>query len=129
MSGKLKLFSSGAVRSADCESVRYDLIHPVLMERLAAVCAEGAVKYGDYNWELGMDAMTLLNHALRHQYRFLGGDREEDHLGHALWGVGGAIVSVELWPEQNRNLRTYWCRPPEQQEKPGVTDVLEYPSP
>ena len=113
MPEETKVFDSGAVRSSDADNVRYDLISPVAIERLAEVCAEGAAKYGDFNWEAGMPAHDLLNHALRHIYRFLSGDRSEDHLGHALWNVGGAIHSLELWPELNaEHLRESGCAPP-----------------
>lgn len=94
-------FDSGAVRSTDADAVRFDLISPIALEAWAKTCAEGAAKYGDFNWEKGMPAHDLLNHALRHIYKFLGGDRSEDHLGHALWNVGGAIHSLALWHDLN----------------------------
>ena len=92
-------FASGAVRSADRATVRYDLISPIGLAAWAAACAEGAQKYGDYNWERGMPTAELLNHAVAHIYAYLSGDRSEDHLGHALWNVGGAIHAEVCWPE------------------------------
>jgi hypothetical protein len=110
----ISTFNSGAVRSADANGTRYDLISPIALERWAAACAEGAAKYGDFNWEKGMPANDILNHAIRHLYKFLSGDRSEDHLGHALWNIGGAIHSLELWPELNAGtLRGEGCRPPQ----------------
>jgi hypothetical protein len=107
------VYKDGAVRSADAEATRYDLITPVGLAAVAAACAEGAEKYGDFNWERGMPANDLLNHALRHIYLFLGGDRSEDHLGHAAWNVMGAIHSLEVWPDLNEGtLRTGFCEPP-----------------
>lgn len=94
-------YESGAVRSSDAEGTRYDLISPIGLAAVAAACAEGAAKYGDYNWEKGMPANDMLNHAIRHLYLFLGGDRSEDHLGHAAWNVMAAIHSLEVWPELN----------------------------
>lgn len=106
-------YESGAVRSSDAENTRYDLITPVGLAAVAAACAEGARKYGDFNWERGMPANDLLNHALRHLYLFLGGDRSEDHLGHAAWNVMGAIHSLEVWPELNEGtLRSGHYEPP-----------------
>lgn len=108
-------YATGAVRSADAESTRYDLITPIGLRRVAEACAEGAKKYADYNWEKGMPILDLLNHAIRHVYLFLAGDRSEDHLGHAGWNLLAACHSDEQWPELNQNtLRTHGCKPPTQ---------------
>lgn len=94
-------FSTGAVRSADRNDERWDLISPIGLRALAKTYAEGANKRGANNWENGMPAHDLLNHAIAHIYLFLGGDRTEDHLGHAAWNVLGAIHSLEVWPHLN----------------------------
>lgn len=94
-------YDTGAVRSGDCEQTRYDLISPIGLERLAQTYAEGAEKFGAFNWENGMPVNDLLNHAIAHIYKFLRGDRVEDHLAHAAWNLLGAIHSMELWPHLN----------------------------
>lgn len=96
-----KQYDTGAVRSGDCEDTRYDLISPIGLAALARTYAEGAAKFGAFNWENGMPVTDLLNHALAHVYKFLGGDREEDHLAHAAWNLLGAIHSLEKWPHLN----------------------------
>lgn len=112
--GERVKFSTGAVRSSDAEATRYDLISPIGLEAVARTCAEGAAKYSDYNWEAGMPVHDLLNHAIRHIYRYLAGDRSEDHLPHAAWGLLAAIHSEALWPELNEGtLRGPGCRRPE----------------
>lgn len=100
-------YDTGAVRSGDCENTRYDLISPIGLRRLAETYAEGAKKFGDFNWENGMPVTDLLNHAIAHVYKFLGGDRSEDHLAHAAWNLLGAIHSMEQWPHLNQE----WLRP------------------
>lgn len=106
-------FETGAVRSGDAEDFRFDLISPIGLSAVARACKEGAVKYGDFNWEKGMPVNDLLNHAIRHIYMYLGGDRSEEHLGHAAWGLLAAIHSEELWPELNAGtLRSGLCQPP-----------------
>ena len=113
-----KKFATGAVRSGDAEQTRYDLITPIGLEAVARACAEGAQKYADFNWERGMPAHDMLNHALRHIYMFLSGDRSEDHLGHAGWNVLGAIHSLETWPELNEGtLRSEGCVAPPPRRK------------
>ncbi len=106
-------FGTGAVRSSDAEGTRYDLISPIGLEAVARTCAEGAAKYSAHNWERGMDVPDLLNHALRHIYQFLSGDRSEPHLPHAAWGLLAAIHSDTLWPQLNADkLRGPGCKPP-----------------
>lgn len=109
----LHRFETGAVRSTDADKTRYDLVSPIGLRRLAETCHEGAAKYSDFNWEKGMDIPNLLNHALRHLYIFLSGDRSEDHLAHAAWNLFAAMHSEEQWPDLNAGrLRTEGCRPP-----------------
>ena len=110
---EIKNFRSGAIRSADAEGTRYDLISPIGLDSVAKACAEGAKQYGDFNWEKGMPATDLLNHALRHIFLFLSGDRSEEHLGHAAWNLLGSIHSLEVWPELNAGtLRNGFCQAP-----------------
>lgn len=104
MSHERHEYDTGAVRSADCDQVRYDLITPIGLRALAKTYAEGAERFGACNWENGMPVTDLLNHAIAHIYNFLGGDRAEDHLAHAAWNVLGAIHSLEQWPDLNKNL-------------------------
>lgn len=117
-------YETGAVRSADCDDIRYDLITPIGLRALARTCAEGAEKFGASNWEKGMPVTDLLNHAIAHIYNFLAGDRSEDHLGHAAWNVLGAIHSYELWPELNNGtLRGTNCSAPGNTAVPPIGPV------
>jgi hypothetical protein len=125
MSDDVKKFSTGAVRSKDADATRYDLISPIAMRALAETCAEGAARYGDANWEKGMPVHDLLNHAIRHIFEFLGGDRSERHLPHAMWNLGAAIHSLELWPHLNEgHLRGEGCTPPEAREADAVVVIF-----
>lgn len=93
------VFPTGAVRSTDTDNVRFDLITPIGLRRLAETCAEGAKKYGDFNWQKGIPASEMLNHAIRHVYLWLEGDSEEDHLAHAAWNILGVCHFEEVLPE------------------------------
>ena len=111
--GTTAKFGTGAIRSDTFEEFRYDLVSPIGLREVARACAEGAAKYGDWNWEKGMPVHDLLNHAIAHIYGFLSGDRSEPHLGHAAWNLLAAIHSHELWPHLNDgNLRSELCRAP-----------------
>ena len=76
-------YDTGMVRSACVEKVRYDLITPIGLRRVAATCHEGAEKYSPHNWERGAPIADFLNHAINHCYDYLSGDRSEDHMAHA----------------------------------------------
>ncbi len=91
-------FSTGAVRGSDADDVRFDLITPIGLRRLAKTCAEGARKYSDHNWENGIPASVMLNHAIRHIYLWLEGDDTEDHLSHAAWNILGVAHFEEKMP-------------------------------
>lgn len=113
--GTTAKFGTGAVRSDTFEEFRYDLVSPIGLREVARACAEGAEKYGDWNWEKGMPVHDLLNHALAHIYEFLAGDRNEPHLGHAAWNLLAAIHSHELWPHLNdHSLRRPGCVAPDE---------------
>lgn len=123
-------YDTGAVRSADCEQTRYDLISPIGLRALAKTYAEGAQKFGFCNWENGMPVTDLLNHAIAHIYNFLSGDRTEDHLGHAAWNLLGAIHSMELWPDLNEPwLRGEGCAAPPAAKTPTTTASTKPPQP
>lgn len=92
-------FASGAVRSSDADGVRFDLITPIGLRRLAETYKEGSVKYGDNNWQKGFPASDVMNHAIRHMYLWLDGDKTEDHLAHAAWGLFTVMHFEERKPE------------------------------
>jgi hypothetical protein len=94
-------FATGAVRSTDANSVRYDLVSPIGLRRLAATYAEGAAKYGDHNWRKGMPFSDTLNHLMRHIDLFRSGDASEDHLAHAAWGLFALMDYQETKPEMD----------------------------
>lgn len=94
------LYQSGALRSNDAVNERWDLITPAGLRRLAMTCAEGAKKYGERNWERGLPASDLLNHAIRHIYMYLEGDTAEDHLAHAAWNILAVCHFEETDPGQ-----------------------------
>ena len=105
-------FNSGAVRSK-LDNVRFDLISPQALRRLAATYAEGAKKYGDNNFRKGMEFSNVLNHVLTHIFDYLAGeDKElnhpmyegievEDHLAHACWGLMTLMEQEDTHPELN----------------------------
>ena len=93
-------FDSGAVRQK-LGDVRYDLISPFGLRRLAMTYAEGAKKYDDHNWRKGMPFSSLLNHVLEHITLYLAGENGTDHLAHAAWGLFALMEFEEAVPGMN----------------------------
>lgn len=93
-SGKHEEFATGARRDQREGKGRYDLIPPYAISRLAQVYEKGAKKYAPHNWERGMPLHLFADSALRHTFQYLGGARDEDHLGHAVFNLL-AIIELE----------------------------------
>jgi hypothetical protein len=65
------------------EYYRFDLINPAFLLKIAAVLCGGAEKYGERNYRK-IDMTIHLGRAMLHLCKYLAGDREEDHLTHAV---------------------------------------------
>lgn len=68
---------------------RYDLIPPLAVEAAAQVFGFGAAKYGDRNWEQGLDFGRLKGALHRHVEAWWMGEEDDPesglpHLGHAM---------------------------------------------
>jgi hypothetical protein len=69
---------------------RFDLV-PGLLE-VATVMGKGADKYGLDNWRK-LPPESVINHAIRHLYLYLSGDRSENHAAHA---ACNCLMLIEL---------------------------------
>jgi hypothetical protein len=95
-SGKRQEFKTGSVRDTNEGKGRYDLITPIGLTRLAKHYENGARKYQDRNWEKGQPICRYLDSAIRHIYKHLEGNREEDHLAAGAWNLLAAIHTEEM---------------------------------
>lgn len=95
-SGLRESFDTGAVRDTRTGKGRYDLLSTIAIRRIAQHYENGAVKYQDRNWEKGQPLSRYMDSALRHLFRFLGGERDEDHLAAAAWNVMAIIHTEEM---------------------------------
>lgn len=111
-SGKRRGFKTGAVRDVNEEKGRYELISPIMIERLAKLLQRGAVKYASRNWEKGMPLSVYMDSGMRHLFKFLEGHRDEDHLIAAIWNLQ-ALLHIEeminrgLLPKELYDLPNY----------------------
>lgn len=95
-SGERREFSTGSVRDVRTGKGRYDLIPPGPLLRLAKHYENGAVKYGDRNWEKGQPLSSYADSMLRHCQKYLAGDRSEDHLAAIPWNAFAIIFTEEM---------------------------------
>jgi len=103
-------FATGAIRGRDAEAERWDLIPVLGLVRLARTCAEGAARYGVGNWLRGIPVSDLVNHAIRHLYLYLAGDKTEDHLAHAAWNILAAC-HMEMAQPDMKDIVGQWPDP------------------
>lgn len=98
-SGKRMQFETGAVRDLQENKGRYDLLPPKPLKRLAVLYEMGSKKYDERNWEKGIPASRCFSSAVRHLYRWLDGDGEEDHLAAAAWNIFAIMHFEENKPK------------------------------
>ena len=95
-SGKREEFTTGSKRDTRIGKGRFDLISPIALKRLAKHYENGAVKYGDRNWEKGQPLSRYMDSLIRHAYCLLEGKRDEDHASAIAWNAFGYIHTEEL---------------------------------
>ena len=98
-SGERQQFDTGAVRDPAKGKGRYDLITPHGLKRLALHYEAGAAKYDDRNWEKGIPASRCFSSAVRHLFRWIAGERKEDHLAAAAWNIFAIMHFEAVKPE------------------------------
>jgi len=62
---------------------------------------EGCLKYGDRNWEKGIDLHCYIDSAVRHYIKLLRGDVDESHERAVMWNLMCAVWTAEHKPELN----------------------------
>lgn len=95
-SGKRQEFDTGSVRDGNEGKPRYDLITPIGLYRLAMHYANGAVKYGDRNWEKGQPLNRYIESTERHIQKLKLGIQDEDHEAAAIWNLLAYIHTKTL---------------------------------
>lgn len=95
-SGERREFATGSVRDVRKGKGRYDLIPPYSLRRLAKHYENGAIKYGDRNWEKGQPIASYVDSLIRHGQDYLEGDRSEDHMAAVAWNAFAAMWTLEM---------------------------------
>lgn len=98
-SGDRTAFGTGAVRDMHEGKGRLDLLPCSAILELAKHCENGAIKYGERNVDKGIPQHSFIDSGLRHLFKYLRGDRDENHLVAALWNVAWAVEQEIEKPE------------------------------
>jgi len=103
-SGKTQEFDTGAHRDS-CEGKGdMSLIPWEPLQRLSIHFQNGAGKYGRNNWKKGMPVARYLDSAVRHIYKRIEGQTDEDHLAAAAWNVLCAMWTELHLPEMDEKV-------------------------
>lgn len=62
---------------------------------------EGCIKYGENNWQKGINARCYVNSAVRHGLKHLRGDTDERHDRAFVWNIACAWWTCQHLPELN----------------------------
>ena len=62
---------------------------------------EGALKYGEYNWQKGIPTHCYVDSAVRHYLKYLRGDDDERHDRAFVWNILCCIWTCVHLPELN----------------------------
>lgn len=98
-SGSRTEFETGAVRDMHEGKGRCDLLPPNALLRLARHFENGVVKYGDRNWEKGIPENSFIDSGLRHIFKYMAGEKDENHLIAAVWNLI-CLVETEMKNER-----------------------------
>ena len=83
--GARREFETGSRRDVAAGKGRYDLLPFSVIDALAKHFEKGAAKYGDRNWEKGQPLSVFADSGLRHAFKGVRGESDEDHIIAAIW--------------------------------------------
>lgn len=105
---EMKNYETGAVREEKSGKGRCDLLPMCALLRLSKHMEAGSDAHGERNWEKGLPMSSFLDSAIRHLFKYMDGETDEDHLAAAAWNVTCAMWTEEKRPEmQNIPSRKY----------------------
>lgn len=100
-------------RESNARRGRFDLLPYEALEALAIWYELGAEKYGDRNWEDGLEVADCINRMTRHALKVCNGWTDEDHLSAVMWNAAAAITMMKRRPDLNNHR---WKTPEEESD-------------
>lgn len=95
-SGERQNFNTGAVRDTNEKKGFYFCLPPNAIFQLARLYEEGAKKYGLKNYLKGIPLSRFLDSALRHTFKTLNGETDENHAIAAAWNMLAFVETKHL---------------------------------
>lgn len=75
--------------------------YPTMILEVSKHFEEGAVKYGENNWQKGIPVKCYMDSAIRHYLKHLRGDNDENHSRAFIWNILTAIWTCDHYPSLN----------------------------
>lgn len=92
-------------RKDDGGKARHDLIPPELPEAISAVLTFGASKYGERNWEKGMNWGRPFAALMRHMWSWWRGEKADPETGMShLWHAGCCIAFLIAFEQRQKGI-------------------------
>jgi hypothetical protein len=79
---------------------------PTMLLEVAKHFEEGAKKYGERNWQKGIDVRCYIDSGIRHYLKFMRGDDDERHDRAFCWNILSAWWTCRHKPELNDYKKT-----------------------
>lgn len=79
----------------------YERSVPTMFLEVAKHFEEGAKKYGESNWQLGIPPKCYIDSAVRHYLKWCRGDQDEHHERAFVWNLMCCIWEVDYHKEEN----------------------------
>lgn len=95
-SGTRESFNSGAVRDGQQRKGRMDLVPSLAVWLISRIFEDGAIKYAENNWMLGIPVKQYVKSAENHLAKYKEGMRDEPHLSMAGWNILCAIWTASM---------------------------------
>ena len=95
-SGDRHDFGTGSVRDRRVGKGLFHLMPTMPIRRLAVHFENGAVKYGDRNWEKGQPLSSYIDSCFRHLLGVMDGKTDEDHEAAVLWNMA-CFMQTRQW--------------------------------
>jgi len=109
----------------DAGKLRYDLIPPEVIDALAQVYTDGAIKYHDRNWEKGMSYSRVIRCIFSHLIKYLFGERfdkdlkECEHMAMVIWNAAAILTYDKRNMAEEFNDLPHWNTHPFKTLRPG----------
>lgn len=79
---------------------RYHTMYEAMLE-VAKHFENGANKYAERNWEIGIPMHCYIDSGVRHYFKFMRGDTDEPHCNSFLWNMLCLLWTHDNKPEMN----------------------------